>query len=254
MKVVSVGAGNLATCLMRAMKKAGMEVVQVYSRTVRNAQRLGEELDCGWTTCPEEVRTDAGLYVFSLKDKALPDVIARVRPNEGLWVHTAGSMPITVFEGYASRCGVMYPLQTFSKERQPDFNRIPFFLEAVSEKDAAVLATVARSLSGQVAFLPSEKRKCLHLAAVFACNFTNHMYVQAARLLEEAGISFEVLLPLIDETAAKVHEMAPAAAQTGPAVRYDEPVIAKHLELLADPDRKELYRLISRSIHKEAEK
>lgn len=252
MRVVFVGAGNLATRLSLEMRKSGMSIGQVYSHTSEHAKILADELGCGWTVIPEEIVEDADLYVFSLKDAVLQDVIARVKPNNGLWVHTAGSMPISVFEGLTARYGVVYPLQTFSKSREVDFKKIPFFLEANSSEDEKVLGEVARALSCDVRFLSSEKRKNLHLAAVFACNFTNHMYALAEKILEEQQIPGEVLLPLIDETAAKVHVMSPAQAQTGPAIRYDENVINKHMAMLKDPDMRNLYELISRSIHKEA--
>lgn len=252
MRVVFVGAGNLATRLSLEMRKSGMSIGQVYSHTSEHAKILADELGCGWTVVPEEIVEDADLYVFSLKDAVLQDVIARVKPNNGLWVHTAGSMPISVFEGLTARYGVVYPLQTFSKSREVDFKKIPFFLEANSSEDEKVLGEVARALSNDVRFLSSEKRKNLHLAAVFACNFTNHMYALAEKILEEQQIPGEVLLPLIDETAAKVHVMSPAQAQTGPAIRYDENVINKHMAMLKDPDMRNLYELISRSIHKEA--
>lgn len=252
MRVVFVGAGNLATRLSLEMRKSGMSIGQVYSHTSEHAKILADELGCGWTVIPEEIVEDADLYVFSLKDAVLQDVIARVKPNNGLWVHTAGSMPISVFEGLTARYGVVYPLQTFSKSREVDFKKIPFFLEANSSEDEKVLGEVARALSGDVRFLSSEKRKNLHLAAVFACNFTNHMYALAEKILEEQQIPGEVLLPLIDETAAKVHVMSPVRAQTGPAIRYDENVINKHMAMLKDPDMRNLYELISRSIHKEA--
>ena len=252
MRVVFVGAGNLATRLSLEMRKSGMSIGQVYSHTSEHAKILADELGCGWTVVPEDIVEDADLYVFSLKDAVLQDVIARVKPNNGLWVHTAGSMPISVFEGLTARYGVVYPLQTFSKSREVDFKKIPFFLEANSSEDEKVLGEVARALSSDVRFLSSEKRKHLHLAAVFACNFTNHMYALAEKILEEQQIPGEVLLPLIDETAAKVHVMSPVRAQTGPAIRYDENVINKHMAMLKDPDMRNLYELISRSIHKEA--
>ena len=238
MRVVFVGAGNLATRLSLEMRKSGMSIGQVYSHISEHAKILADELGCGWTVVPEEIVEDADLYVFSLKDAVLQDVIARVKPNNGLWVHTAGSMPISVFEGFTARYGVVYPLQTFSKSREVDFKKIPFFLEANSSEDEKVLGEVARALSCDVRFLSSEKRKNLHLAA--------------EKILEEQQIPGEVLLPLIDETAAKVHVMSPAQAQTGPAIRYDENVINKHMAMLKDPDMRNLYELISRSIHKEA--
>lgn len=253
MRVVFVGAGNLATRLSLEMRKVGLEIGQVYSHTSEHAETLADALGCPWTTVAEEIIENADLYVFSLKDAVLQEVIGRVRPNRGLWVHTAGSMPISVFEGFAVRYGVIYPLQTFSKSREVDFRKIPFFLEANSPEDEIVLRDVAGLLSGNVRILSSEKRKSLHLAAVFACNFTNHIYALAGKILKERQIPEDVLLPLIDETAAKVHVMPPAKAQTGPAIRYDENVIDKHLAMLEDPDMRAIYERISRSIYKEAQ-
>lgn len=257
MKIVFVGAGNLATRLSLGMHRVGMSIGQIYSRTPDSAVKLAERLGCLWTTEPDAIISDADLYIFSLKDAALQEVISKVKPNNGLWVHTAGSMSMQVFEGYVERYGVMYPLQTFSKERQVNFDVIPFFLEANTSKNADTLKNIASALSKNVRFLSSEKREKLHLAAVFACNFTNHIYALAERILDGQEIPLDVLLPLIDETAEKIHTMTPAQAQTGPAIRYDENVINKHLALLSDPDMKSIYQLISQSIHtihKEAEK
>ena len=215
MKIIFLGSGNLATRLSLEMHRKGMQIGQVYSHTPENAQQLAALLGCPWTTDPETVDTDADLYVFSLKDTVLADVIARVRPNEGLWVHTAGSMPMDVFNGHTANYGVLYPMQTFSKTREVDFNVIPFFLEANTSENAGKL--------------------------------------QHVKLLEEQDIPADVLLPLIDETAAKIHTMPPRVAQTGPAIRYDENVINKHLAMLGDSDMRSIYRLISQSIHKEAQ-
>lgn len=252
MKVVVIGAGNLAAQLAPEMQKKGLDIVQVYSRTARNAEMLARRLGCRWTVMPEEIDASGDLYVFSLKDTALPEILPRIAPNDGLWVHTAGSLPMAVFAGYAARYGVLYPLQTFSKERAVDFRTIPFFIEAASEADLEVLRGLASLLTTQVEALGSEQRRFLHLAAVFACNFTNHMYALAAGILEEQGLPFDRLLPLIDETAAKVHAMAPRAAQTGPAVRYDRNVLGKHLEMLDSGYGKALYEMISKSIHQES--
>ena len=241
MKIVFIGAGNLATRLSLAMQRVGMQIGQVYSRTPENARQLATKLGCPWTTD------------FSALQPDLVEAIAKVKPNNGLWIHTAGSMPMNIFEGHAARYGVLYPLQTFSKGREVSFDVIPLFLEANTQKEADYLKNVASALSENVRFMSSEKRRSLHLAAVFACNFTNHIYALSYKLLEEEGISADVLLPLIDETAAKIHLMSPAAAQTGPAIRYDENVINKHLAMLNDPDMKSIYRLLSQSIHKEAQ-
>ena len=253
MKIVFIGAGNLATRLSLAMQRVGMQIGQVYSHTEASARQLATRLGCPWTNDLSTLQEDGDLYVFSLKDTVLSDVISKVKPNNGMWVHTAGSMPMSVFEGYAQRFGVLYPLQTFSKGRNVNFDVIPIFLEANTDKNADYLKNIASALSENVRFMSSEKRRSLHLAAVFACNFTNHIYTLSYKLLENESIPADVLLPLIDETVSKIHSMPPAAAQTGPAIRYDENVINKHLAMLDDPDMQAIYRLLSQSIHKEAQ-
>lgn len=252
MKVVFIGSGNLATHLSLAMKGAGVEVVQVYSQTESHASLLANKLSCSYTTKPESIVVDADIYIFSVKDSALLDLIHKIPQNKGLWLHTAGSVPMGVFEGYNDRYGVLYPLQTFSKNRDIDFSIVPVFIESNSAVDEAYLLSFAGKLTRQVISLSSEKRKHLHLAAVWACNFTNHMYLMASKILQEQSLSEAFLLPLIDETAAKVHQLSAREAQTGPAIRYDENIIEKHIELLSDPNMKELYRLISRNIYKES--
>jgi predicted short-subunit dehydrogenase-like oxidoreductase (DUF2520 family) len=254
MKIVFIGAGNLATRLSLAMQRVGMQIGQVYSHTEASARQLATRLGCPWTNDLSALQEDGDLYVFSLKDTVLSDVISKVKPNNGMWVHTAGSMPMSVFEGYAQRFGVLYPLQTFSKGRNVNFDVIPIFLEANTDKNADYLKNIASALSENVRFMSSEKRRSLHLAAVFVCNFTNHIYTLSYKLLENESIPADVLLPLIDETVSKIHSMPPAAAQTGPAIRYDENVINKHLAMLDDPDMQAIYRLLSQSIHKEAQK
>ena len=253
MKIVFIGAGNLATRLSLAMQRVGMQIGQVYSHTEASARQLATRLGCPWTNDLSALQEDGDLYVFSLKDTVLSDVISKVKPNNGMWVHTAGSISMSVFEGYAQRFGVLYPLQTFSKGRNVNFDVIPIFLEANTDKNADYLKNIASALSENVRFMSSEKRRSLHLAAVFACNFTNHIYTLSYKLLENESIPADVLLPLIDETVSKIHSMPPAAAQTGPAIRYDENVINKHLAMLDDPDMQAIYRLLSQSIHKEAQ-
>lgn len=249
--IVLIGAGNLATNLGVALQQKGYDIRQIYSRTQDSAQMLGKRLSVGYTTDLSDVCRDADLYIVALKDSALKELIPEITSirKDALYVHTAGSMPMNVWKGYASRYGVFYPMQTFSKLRLTDFGNIPLFLEAGNEADLKILHEVAENLSLSVHELSSEQRRYLHLAAVFACNFTNHLYALTAELLAEHDISFQVMLPLIDETVAKVHQLAPRDAQTGPAVRYDVNVIEKHMELLAShPEMQELYRLLSESI------
>ena len=251
--IVLVGAGNLATNLAKALCKAGFAIAQVYSRTVESASGLAQTIGAEFTTDIHELKCDADWYIVSLKDSAFVELIGDIckgKRQDALFVHTAGSVPMTIWQGYANRYGVFYPLQTFSKKREVDFSEIPFFIEATTVEDVEWLKEVAHTLSDKVYEASSEQRKSLHLAAVFTCNFTNHMYALAADLLEKYDLPFEAMLPLIDETARKVHELAPREAQTGPAIRYDEEVIDKHLQMLEhDEQMRDLYERLSRSIH-----
>ena len=234
MRVVLIGRGRLATNLLPALQQAGHEVVSINSRTL------------------EGLPTKADIFVVAVKDSALKDVISQATKGreQQLFVHTAGSMPMSLFEGYTSRYGVFYPMQTFSKERLVDFAEVPVFVEG----ECPQIRQLAESMSHRVYALSTEHRKYLHLAAVFACNFANHCYALSAELLEKHGLPFDVMLPLIDETARKVHELHPLDAQTGPAVRYDENVIRMQSALLSDtPALQEIYDQLSLSIHRKAQ-
>lgn len=272
MKIVLIGAGNLATHLGKALRAAGHDMLQVFSRTMQSAETLASLLDAEPLTDIAQVRDDADVYIFSVKDSALVQLVAQLcrhdadglgedgavnalrkakkGEHERVFLHTAGSMPMSVFKGMAQHYGVLYPMQTFSKQREVDFSIIPCFVEANDEFAQKQIEGLAREISGRVYLLSSEDRKYLHLSAVFACNFANHCYAISQELLEEHGIPFDVMLPLINETAAKVHEMKPKDAQTGPAVRYDENVIGKQSKLLENhPHFKKVYDSMSKSIH-----
>ena len=250
MKIILIGAGNLATQLAVALQKKGMTPAYIYSRTRESAEQLSERLhDVPCSIDISRVPTDGDLYIFAVKDSALLDLVSRMPSNRGLWVHTAGSMDMEVFAPYTARYGVFYPMQTFSKERVTDFDDIPIFVEANHTDDTERLQELAGRLSTKVYEATSEQRKYLHLAAVFACNFTNHLYALCDHILSEHGLPFETMLPLIRETAAKVADMPPAQAQTGPAIRYDKNVIDKQIALLSDPTMRQIYDLMSRSIH-----
>ena len=272
MKIVLIGAGNLATHLGKALHAAGHDMVQVFSRTMQSAETLASLLDAEPLTDIAQVRDDADVYIFSVKDSALVQLVAQLCRHEAdglgedgavnalrkakkgeherVFLHTAGSMPMSVFKGMAQHYGVLYPMQTFSKQREVDFSIIPCFVEANDEFAQKQIEGLAREISGRVYQLSSEDRQYLHLSAVFACNFANHCYAISQELLEEHGIPFDVMLPLINETAAKVHEMKPKDAQTGPAVRYDENVIGKQSKLLENhPHFKKVYDSMSKSIH-----
>jgi predicted short-subunit dehydrogenase-like oxidoreductase (DUF2520 family) len=249
-KIVLLGAGNVATQMGIALQERGFPIVQVYSRTLTAAETLGKKLQAAYTDNLKAIFLDAAIYIFAVKDSALPEIIKELPPASGFWIHTSGSIPLDVFSDYSDRRGALYPLQTFSKNRNISFRNIPLLIEANRPEDEDLLEAIAFTLSNRVIRLSSEKRKYIHLAAVFTCNFTNHLYALGAKILEEQTLEWDLLLPLIQETASKAMSMHPRSAQTGPAVRYDENIMNKHLEMLKEkPYLQELYRLLSNGIY-----
>ena len=252
MKVTLIGAGNLATQLGKSLKKAGVIISQVYSRTEDSARTLGELLEAEWLTDIKALRDEADIYIFSVKDSVLCELISEVCKGRGdkLFLHTTGSMPMSCFEGKALHYGVFYPMQTFSKTKDVDFERIPVFIEGNSIETEDVIRSLANKLTQRVIRLSSADRKYLHLAAVWACNFTNYCYTVASDILGEHGIPFDVMLPLINETTEKIQKISPKEAQTGPAVREDRNVMSKQLELMnGKEDLQELYKMLSKGIN-----
>ena len=252
MKVTLIGAGNLATQLGKSLKKAGVIISQVYSRTEDSARTLGELLEAEWLTDIKALRDEADIYIFSVKDSVLCELISEVCKGRGekLFLHTAGSMPMSCFEGKALHYGVFYPMQTFSKSKDVDFERIPVFIEGNSIETEDVIRSLANKLTQRVIRLSSADRKYLHLAAVWACNFTNYCYTVASDILGEHSIPFDVMLPLINETTDKIQKISPMEAQTGPAVRGDRNVMNKQLELMnGKEDLQELYQMLSKGIN-----
>lgn len=248
--MVLIGAGNMATNLGHAFAKAGMLPEMVWSKTETSARQLGEALGCPWTTDLAGL-PKSDLYVYSVKDLYLPDVLKVIDAPDALHLHTAGSMGLAVFEeANKSHVGVFYPFQSVSKGRVLDFAHIPIFLETLLPEDMPKVKQLAERISDEVYEADSAKRKQLHLAGVFANNFTNAMYRIAGELLAETGIPEKVLLSLADETAAKIHEVPAKNAQTGPAVRGDKNVMQAHLDMLPTDNLKEIYKAISEYIGK----
>ena len=251
-KIVFVGAGNLATNLALALQDARYHIVQVYSRTEASARLLAERLKSAYTTDVAHICTDADLYIYALTDEALPTVINNMPRINGIHVHTAGSMPMHIFDGKQANYGVVYPFQTFSKNKRVDFTHVPIFVEANNAQTLDLLINTVRTISKNVYFANSEDRKFLHLSGVFANNFTNYLYTIAADLLAERGLPFEVLQPLIREGVGKLDSLSPIEAQTGPAVRGDHSVVSEHLRLLADyPAWAQLYQTLSEAIEQQ---
>jgi predicted short-subunit dehydrogenase-like oxidoreductase (DUF2520 family) len=248
--IIIIGAGKLAWHLAPALAAAGYPIKQVYSRSEISASALAEKIGVEWTTDAGALNPDADMLLFCIPDKAIKEFLCFIeRKEELMMVHTAGSVPADVFAGIAKRYGVLYPLMTFSKERSVNLGNVPFCIEGSDPESLNVLENMAGCLSKQVHRMDSTERKRLHLAAIIAGNFSNHMYRLAKNYLSESGTDFDLLKPLILETALKVMEIDPAMAQTGPASRNDELVLREHAELLKEhPEWQKLYTFVSGSI------
>lgn len=248
-KITLIGAGNLATCLGKSLKKNGFEILQVYSRTKESALTLSEKLNTKFTYKIDDIDLSSDLIIISIKDDAIGEIIEKIRDKNLKIVHTSGSVPMQILENHSLCYGVFYPIMTLSKNRDIDFSNIPICLEANSNEFLSELKEMAKRISSQVFEIHSKERKILHMAAVFANNFVNHFYDISDNILKENGLSFDLLKPLIQETASKIMEISPHDAQTGPARRVDKSIINRHLKLLEDnPKREKIYRFVTDSI------
>lgn len=251
-RVSIIGAGNVATHLAQALACAN-DVVQIYSRNIANAACLASKIKgCEAIDDIAKLSSNVDIYVVSVKDDAIKDIAVKmpVACRNGLWVHTSGSVSMNVFSNVAESYGVLYPLQTFSRDVAVNVGEVPFFIEGNNAKTLEKIKEVALSVSPIVRCADSDSRKRIHASAVFACNFVNHMWSMADDVLNEGDFSFSLLLPLLKETLAKVAKVSPSEAQTGPARRGDIDTMTGHLALL-DEDKKEIYKLLSRSIMKQ---
>lgn len=247
--IIIIGAGNLATSLGVALKQAGNVPLAVWSRTVESASLLGNRLGCFYSNDISQL-PDAGIVIISVADAALPEIAAEVagRYPHSLVLHTAGSISMEMLQSVGcSRYGVFYPMQTFSKARCVDFTTVSTFVEGCNSEVTELIRAIAAKIGSRCYDATSKQRRYLHLAAVFACNFSNAMYAMSAQILQKEGLPFEAMLPLIEETANKVHHLAPNEAQTGPAARGDKSVMDAHLAML-DGDLKSMYKYVSKYI------
>ncbi len=249
MNISIIGAGNVAVHLGAALQHAGHRIIQVYSRTADHANVLALKLNAQAISNLIDLDKNAEFYIIALKDDAIAEIAGLLRLPGKIVVHTSGSVSMQSLETVSERLGVFYPLQTFSKQRDIDFKNIPIFLEASDESVYEILESLAESISGQVFEADSGRRKILHIAAVFASNFSNHMYHLAEDYLSKYNLPFDILKPLILETSMKAVENRPSEVQTGPAVRRDQSILEEHLHMLSeDPDLAHLYKEISKSI------
>ena len=246
MNITLLGSGNVATHLGLALKAAGHDIIQVWSRSEVNAVALAEKLGAQPISAISALNRSAELYLIAVKDDAIAELVSALPFPDLTIVHTSGSTSLSALAGVSSRIGVLYPIQTLSKDKSVNFKEIPIAIEANTESVANMLQTLAESITSKVIKLSSEQRVTLHMAAVFACNFTNYFYTVAQDILAKEHLHFDLLRPLIIETAQKVLAHDPSQMQTGPARRHDQHTVNKHLELLkADAVYAKLYDSLS---------
>ncbi len=247
-----IGAGNVAWHLAQTLEKAGHRICEIYSRNVTHARALASQLNHAQpVTHLDFSASKAQIFIIAVSDDAIGEVASKLSlPSNALLVHTSGSQPMQVlFHEKINRVGVFYALQTFSKGKTVNFQHIPVCLETAYPEDLEILKHVAGSISVDVRVISSEERAVLHLAAVFACNFTNHLWGIAEKILSGHQINLDILHPLITETLAKAMEIGPQKAQTGPAIRGDAATIQRHLTMLKNNKAySEIYELMSRHI------
>ena len=255
LQLVLIGSGRLARNLGHALKDAGHCIVQVYSPTLAHAKSLATELDASiYTNNINDLIRNANCYIVAIKDDAIPDVIKQLNVGNGLVIHTSGSTPVSVFKENPNvrYYGVFYPFQTFTNKLVP-FQDVPIFIESPFSECVSHLKEMGGFISNKVSVLSSENRLRLHIAAIFACNFLNHMLVLGNKVLQDAGLTFSVLQSLVNETVSNAFSADdPINVQTGPASRNDVNIINKHIELLATrPDLQAIYQQLTASILKQ---
>ena len=246
MKIVIIGSGNVAYHLAKAFTQNNIEVSQIFGRNEVELNKISEELNIPYSTKDLD---DADLYLISVSDSAVEQVSDLIKNEKALVAHTSGSLPIETLKGNYRKAS-FYPLQTFSKTKNLDYSKIPFFIEAENQIDEKSLFELASLISDNVETSDYEKRKYIHLTAVFACNFVNHLFARAKEISDSQDLDFNFFVPLIDETVEKIHHLEPKSAQTGPAVRGDERILKLHEELITNDEHLKIYNTMNESIQK----
>ncbi|WP_312175345.1 DUF2520 domain-containing protein [Chryseobacterium sp.] len=245
MQIVIIGSGNVAYHLAKAFVLNNIPLAQIFGRNEEELRKISGELNIHFST---EHLQEADLYIICVSDRSVEDVSKMIVRKDCLVAHTSGSLPKEILAGDYRKAS-FYPLQTFSKSKALDYSKIPFFVEAENENDLQTLFTIASKISENVMESTHEKRKYIHLTAVFACNFVNHLFARAKEISDLQEIPFDYFLPLIDETVQKIHEIDPKSAQTGPAVRNDRRILELHQQLLHG-ESLEIYKTMNHSIKK----
>ncbi len=243
MKTVIIGSGNVAYHLCRAFSENGISITQLFGRNHEALQEIGNEFNIPFST---SAPADADLYIIAVSDASVAEVSAQIKKADCIVAHTSGSLPKEIMVGNYRKAS-FYPMQTFSKDKTLDYANVPVFVEAEDAEDRETLKLLASKISDRVSESDFETRKYMHITAVFACNFVNHLFARAKEIADSKQIPFSYFEPLIDETVEKIKILEPKSAQTGPAVRHDERILKLHQELLSGEHLK-IYNVMNESI------
>lgn len=246
MKIVLIGSGNVAYHLAKSFMENKIPIAQIFGRNELALREISQEMEIPYST---EVLAEADLYIIAVKDDAIAEISAMIQQENTLVAHTSGSTSKEVLVGNYRKAS-FYPLQTFSKSKALDYHKIPFFIDADNDEDKEILGKLAKKISKNVMYVNDEKRKYIHLTAVFACNFVNHLWARAKEISDNQEIPFEYFLPLIEETTDKIQHLDPKNAQTGPAIRQDKKILDLHYQLIENEEQKQIYQIMNQSIKK----
>lgn len=248
MKVSILGAGNVATQLALALKKSGAQIIQIYNRSNEAGIELAKTVNASFTSDLSNLE-DADIYLIAVKDDAIAEIAAHLKLSHKIVAHTSGTKSKELLSNCSNEYGIFYPLQTMTKSSKVDFKNVPLLIEGNNAHVAGQLEALARTISHNVHRVDEQQRQWIHVAAVFANNFTNHLFGISEHILKEQGLPFDILKPLIFNFVKSLEKQSPAQIQTGPAMRGDYQTIEKHLELLTDETRLQtIYKVLTDSI------
>ncbi|MCP4441361.1 MAG: DUF2520 domain-containing protein [Aureispira sp.] len=247
-----IGAGNVGHHLTLKLHQQGYNIHQVFSRKLPKAQALAKQVNTEACNHVEEINREADIYIVAIKDDGIASMaeqLSFLNQDHKIVAHTSGATPMTVFDGHFENFGIFYPLQTFSIQKEVNFEQLPFCIDGSNTQTKATLTQLAQSICPNVYDISDQQRNVLHVTAVMVNNFTNHLFAVAQQICKEQQVPFEILHPLIQETTEKIKHTSPKAAQTGPAIRGDQQTIERHLNFLnAYPNYQKIYKMLSQSI------
>ncbi|MBK7763889.1 MAG: DUF2520 domain-containing protein [Bacteroidetes bacterium] len=251
MKIVILGSGNIATFFAHRFQQNGHEIVQVYSRTELHAQQLASQLHCNYTSSLHEINKTADVYVLAVSDDAVLTICETLNLNNKLVLHTAGTLSLHHIDQSSANTGSIWCVYSIQKHAWPNHKNIPCVINASNEESLLLVQELAKCISDQIIHLDDELKLNLHVAAVFANNFSNYLFGISYDILKNHNLSFNILLPLIQDTVNKLIHLTPTELQSGPAKRGDVKTIEKHLTLLSSQTQyQEIYKLLSEAIMK----